>query len=194
MRAPERLLMKSILDTIYEITKMVVFVLLAAFILRSFLIQPFVVDGQSMEPNFQNQEYLIVEKLSYKLHQPQRGDVIVFRAPSNPEYDYIKRIIALPGETVTVKMGQIYINGNELEENYLSKGEKTLIGSDEKMTLERTLGANEYFVLGDNRDHSSDSREFGVLAEKMIIGRAWVSVYPWEFFGTIKNPQYIFNY
>jgi len=182
--------MKSALSTIYEIIKTVTFVLLAAFLIRYFLIQPFVVEGQSMEPNFHNQEYLIVEKVSYKIHEPERGNVIIFRAPSNPEYDYIKRIIALPGETVKIENNTIYINGVKVEENYLDTNETTLVGQDEKMTLERTLGPNEYFVLGDNREHSSDSREFGLLEKSEIIGKVWVSVFPWSYFGFIPQPTY----
>ena len=182
--------MSSILSSIYEIIKTITFVLLAAFLIRYFVIQPFVVEGQSMEPNFHDKEYLVVEKLSYKLGTPKRGDVIIFQAPNNPQFDYIKRIIALPGETIKIGNNTILVNGKDLDEAYLSKDEKTLISQDPKMSLERMLSENEYFVLGDNRDHSSDSREFGILDSSLIIGKVWISVFPWQYFGAIPRPSY----
>ena len=182
--------MQSVFTSIYEIVKTITFVLLAAFLIRFFLIQPFVVEGQSMEPNFHNQEYLIVEKVSYKIGEPHRGDVVIFKAPSNPDYDYIKRVIALPGETIKIANNTIYINGHAIDETYLAPDELTTVSYDPKMTLERTLGENEFFVLGDNRDHSSDSREFGVLTKDKIIGKVFVTVYPWSNFGLLPHPEY----
>lgn len=182
--------MKQLLLDLFDILKSVVIVLVAAFIIRFFLVQPFVVEGVSMKPNFVDKEYLIVNKLSYQLHEPKRGDVTIFVAPNQPQYDYIKRIIGLPGETVKINDGTVFINGQKIKEQYLADGEKTLVGQDSKFTLERQLGTSEYFVMGDNRDHSSDSREWGVLPKDNIIGKAWVSVYPWELFGLIQTPEY----
>jgi len=182
--------MQPILSGLYEIIKTITFVLLAAFIIRYFLIQPFVVEGQSMEPNFHNNEYLIVEKVSYRFHQPKRGEVIIFKAPNNPQFDYIKRIIGLPGETIKISNSNVYVNDIRLDESYLTAAEKTYLTQDPKITIERSLGQDEFFVLGDNRTHSSDSREFGALNKSNIIGRVWVSVYPWNNFGTIPSQQY----
>jgi signal peptidase I len=182
--------MKAIFSTIYEVIKTVTFVLLAAFIIRYFLIQPFVVEGQSMEPNFHNNEYLVVEKVSSHFAQYKRGDVVVFKSPTNPDLDYIKRIIAVPGETIKITNNKIYINGTQIDEDYIPSGDLTLIDQDNKMILEKTLGPNEYFVLGDNREHSSDSREFGVLDKSSIVGKVWITVYPWNNFGIIAHPQY----
>jgi signal peptidase I len=182
--------MKTALSSLYEIIKTVTFVLLTAFLIRYFLIQPFVVEGQSMEPNFHNNEYLIIDKLSYKFHEPNRGDIIIFQAPNAPQYDYIKRVIGRPGETIKIANNKIYINNQPIDETYLQPNERTLINQDPKMTMERTLGPNEFFVLGDNRQHSSDSREFGILDKSKILGRVWVTVYPWDDFSLIHNPSY----
>lgn len=185
-------MMQPVLSSLYEIVKTITFVLLTAFVIRFFIIQPFVVEGQSMEPNFHNQEYLIVQKISYKISQPKRGDVIIFKAPNNPGYDYIKRIIALPGDNIKIEKNSVYINGKKINESYLAANELTLVGQNENLALEKTIGPNEFFVLGDNRQHSSDSREFGPLDKSNIIGKVWVTVYPWSNFGVIKNPVYNF--
>ena len=182
--------LQPVLNSVYEIIKTITFVLLAAFIIRTFLIQPFVVEGQSMEPNFHNQEYLIVEKVLYRLNDPKRGDVIIFQAPSNPDFDYIKRIIALPGEKIKIVNNSVYVNNIKINESYLDKNELTLINQNENSILERVMGPNEYFVLGDNREHSSDSREFGALPKSKIIGHVWVTVYPWKNFGTVSAENY----
>lgn len=164
--------------------------LLVAFVMRFFIFQPFVVEGQSMEPNFHNNEYLLVQKLSYRLNNPQRGDVIIFQAPTNLQSDYIKRVIALPGETVKIVNNKIYVNGTQITEDYLPKNDLTLINQDPNLELEQTMGANQYFVLGDNREHSSDSREFGVVDKSLIIGKVFVTVYPWQYFSFLPKVSY----
>lgn len=171
----------------WQIAKGVDVLLIIGLLFRAFVMQPFVVDGNSMEPNFHDQEYLLVNQVSYKFREPQRNETIVFRFPKNPSEDYIKRIIGLPGETVEIKEGQVYINGVSLNQNYLAPDEETFIlnGLNESRV---TLGNNEYFVMGDNRKHSSDSRDWGVLPKKNIIGRAWLTVYPWQYKGMVKNP------
>lgn len=182
--------MKKILYDLLDIGKTIMIVLILAFLIRSFLFQPFVVDGQSMEPNFINEEYIIVNRLTYRLGDPKRGDVVVFQAPNNPQYDYIKRIIGLPNEKIKIKDQKIYINGQQIEESYLDENAQTYLENKKNFTLEVELGDNEYFVLGDNRNHSSDSREWGTLPKNNIIGKAWVSVYPWNIFGFIPTPTY----
>jgi len=181
---------KKILTDLFDIAKTIVIVVLVAFFIRYFIFQPFVVDGYSMEPNFYNNEYLLVNKLSYRLSEPKRGDVIVFQAPNNPQYDYIKRIIGLPGDEITIKEGIVYLNGSFLDEKYLEADTQTNLTNINKSTLKITLGEDEYFVMGDNRDHSSDSRQFGALSADHIIGKAWFNVYPLEYFGTIQSPKY----
>lgn len=182
--------MKSILKVTWDLFKFLILVILAAFIFKAVLFQPFVVDGNSMESNYHDKEYILVNKLVYYLEKPERADVIILRPPDNPNYTYIKRVIGLPGETIKISHSRVYINNQLLEEKYLPIEEKTLIGSDEKMALERTLAKNEYFVMGDNRDHSTDSRDFGVLPRENIVGRAWLILYPTQYFGLAKHNGY----
>ena len=119
--------MVEILETIYELFKTVIFVLLMAFLIRFFVFQPFVVQGVSMEPNLHDSQYLIVDRFSYRIGNPERGDVIIFQAPGNEQVDYIKRVIGLPGETVEITDNQITINGQLIEEKYLPTDFQTLI-------------------------------------------------------------------
>jgi len=173
---------------IYDVFKTVATVLGVAFLIRFFLIQPFYVSGQSMEPNFHNNEYIIVDQVSYRFHAPRRGDVIVFKYPLNVAFSFIKRVIGLPGEKVSVHNGTITIynqdhpSGFQLKESYID----VTTGYD----VDTTLGTDEYFVLGDNRPNSSDSRQWGKLPEHLIIGKVWVVLYPFEDFQTIRAPQY----
>ncbi len=142
-----------------------------------------------MEPNFYDQEYLVVDELSYRFREPVRGEIVVFRYPRDPDQFFIKRVIALPGETIEITGGDVmiyneeYPNGTVLKENYLG-GERT--SGKERVTM----GEGEYFVLGDHRDASLDSRSFGVLPRKDIIGRVWVRGLPLSRLGTFEIPRY----
>lgn len=133
--------------------------------------QTFRVEGYSMEPNFHAGQYIIVNKAVYWFREPRRGEVVVFQFSDNPPRDYIKRVIGLPGETVEVRNGQVYINGRLLEEPWQPN-----MGSYSKGPV--TLGPNEYFVLGDNRNNSSDSHNWGPLDGDRIIGQAWITYWP----------------
>lgn len=175
-------------ETAFGTLQTVVWVLLAAFLVRSFIAQPFVVQGRSMEPTFSHQDYLVVDKVKYRLGNPERGDVIVFKAPEDMTQNYIKRIIGLPGETVKIENNTVSINGEPLSEEYLP--EEAFSGQTGTFFLEQTLGPDEYFVMGDNRDHSSDSRRWGPLPEHNIVGRALITVYPFQDFGLIAHPDY----
>lgn len=144
---------------------------------RFFIAQPFIVRGASMEPNFKDGEYLVVDELSYRFHEPARGDVIVFRYPNDPRQFFIKRIVGLPGETVSVKNGGVTVttaDGEEkaLEEAYIDESVKTFLDTTMK------LKEDEYFVLGDNRPQSSDSRVWGILPAENVIGKAIVRLLP----------------
>ncbi len=157
--------------------------------IRYFLIQPFYVKGASMEPNFYDHEYLIIDELSFRFREPIRGEIVVFRYPRDPSQFFIKRVIGLPGETVEVTGGNIIIyniehpNGLILEEDYL--------GDEQTNGKERViLGENEYFVFGDNRDASLDSRSFGPVTRKDLIGRVWVRGLPFSRMGTFEVPDY----
>jgi signal peptidase I len=170
----------------WELVK--VFLLAMAIIvpIRYFLVQPFFVRGASMEPTFLDGEYLVIDELSYRLREPRRGEVIVFQFPQNPSQFFIKRIVALPGERVAIEDSRVtifndrYPEGVVLDETqYLAEGVRT--GG----TVSVTLGENEYFVLGDNRVASSDSRSWGSLNVEAIIGRAWIRAFPPDRFGIL---------
>ncbi len=142
----------------------------------------FRIEGDSMEPNLHNGEYVLIDKVSYLLHLPERGDVVVFTPPNN-DRDYIKRIIGLPGDKVEIKGGQVYVNGVVLDEPYL----KGTIRNDMST---RTVEEGRYFVLGDNRNNSSDSRSFGSIAPQSIVGRAWLVYWPPADWGTVPHHTY----
>jgi len=162
-------------------------VLLAAVIWLAvnFATARYVVDGQSMEPNLHTGQFLIVSRLAYKFGTPQRGDIIVFDFPGNPSDDYVKRIIGLPGDKVTIENGHVFVNGTMLEEPYLP--------SDMLTTPAEGLWevpGDSYFVMGDNRAHSSDSRSWGMLQYDKIIGKAWISYWPPSTWGLLPHYTY----
>lgn len=167
--------MAKTLSFLWEIGKiaLVAFVLVAGF--RLFVFQPFLVRGASMEPNFHNWDYLIVDEISYRFRNPERGEVVVFKFPNDPSQRYIKRIIGLPGEHIQVRDGKISIfQGTEK----MQIDESSYVSSDTPGSVEVELGGNEYFVMGDNRRYSSDSRSWGALPENLIIGRVFLRVFP----------------
>lgn len=180
--------MKKFLLFIGEILKTVLVALIIVIPIRYFIFQPFFVKGQSMEPNFENGDYLIVDELSYYFRAPERGEVIVFRYPNDPSQRYIKRVIGLPGETVEIKDGKITVvnqSGTKvLEENYLPTSDFT------PGDLTKTLNQNQYFVMGDNRIASSDSRRWGPLDRDYIIGRVVIKAWPFVAAAEIKTPTY----
>lgn len=152
---------------------------------RMLLFQPFVVKGDSMEPNYHSGDYLIIDELSYRLRDPERGEVIVFKYPLNTSYRYIKRIIALPGETIDLKNGEVYVSRAGSEPTKVSEDLYISDATREKWKTRMdygpvTLKADEFFVMGDNRNYSSDSRTWGVLPMKDITGRVILRVSPFE--------------
>lgn len=165
--------MKKFFLFVWEIVKVVCISLAIILPVRYYLIQPFYVKGASMEPNFHDREYLIVDEISYRLKSPERGQVIVFRYPKNPQEFFIKRIIALPGEEVQFKDGKVIIfniahpDGMTLDEKYLPVNLLTEDDNTGKIKVEN----NEYFVLGDNRSNSKDSRSFGAVDKSFVIGK-----------------------
>lgn len=159
-----------------EILTLAVLAVLIVVPIRMFIAQPFVVEGESMYPTFKNGDYLIIDELSYHFSEPTRGDVIVFRYPKNPVIFYIKRVIGLPGETIRIERGIATIT--TVSGETLTLSEPYVVTEDATYTLTTTLGADEYFVMGDNRPKSSDSRVWGSLPEKDIIGRAYVRIFP----------------
>jgi len=156
-----------------------------------FLFQPHSVKGNSMSTPFpeafQDGEYFLTNKITYKFNEPKRSEVVVFKAPQNEEYDYIKRIIAIPGDTIKIRDGRVYLNAELLDESaYLPADSTTLAGHFLKEGEEINITAGKYFVLGDNRNHSSDSREWGLLPIKNIIGKAWFRYWPVNKLGIVS--------
>lgn len=166
-----------------EMIKTVFIVIILTAIFRIFLIQPFLVEGSSMAPRFHSNDYLVVDKISYRLHTPNRGDIVVFKYPLDTTVNYIKRVIGLPGETVRIQNGKVYVinsehpNGFELKETYLGSGIKTDVESN-ALKAEFIVPKDQYFVLGDNRPASSDSREWGFLPMSDITGKVLFQAYP----------------
>ena len=168
-----------------------VVIALAIFVIAYlFLFQPHQVRGSSMYPNFHDGDYLLTDKISYRLNQPKRGDVVVFVAPKNEEYEYIKRIIGIPGDTVSItEDDRVKINNEILNETYLPSDFKTFGGSFLEIGKTVNVSQGEYFVLGDNRNHSSDSREWGFVPRKNIIGKAWFKYWPVSQMGIIPSSE-----
>lgn len=165
---------------IHPLTEIVQFAIIALIIvvpIRMFIAQPFIVSGASMEDTFHSGEYLIVDQVSYYFEEPERGDVVVFRYPKDPSKFFIKRIIGVPGDTIDISGNVVTLTNKTegiaqvLEEPYVKE-------MAENTQLSETLGEREFFVMGDNRDQSSDSRVWGVLHREKIVGRAFIRLFP----------------
>jgi signal peptidase I len=168
---------------------------LGLYLVINFAIQTVHVIGSSMYPTVTDNDYLIATKIDYRLHPPQRGDIIIMRDPYDNSRDFIKRVIAVPGDHLLIRQGQVYINGHLLNEPYINNEPWT---ENADWPLEQTadpngvlLKTNQYFVMGDNRNHSSDSRVFGVVNRDAIEARAWIRVIPLSRFGPVdtQKPQ-----
>ena len=183
--------MKQTFSFIWELAKVFIIALVIVLPIRYFLFQPFIVKGDSMVPNFHSGDYLIIDEISYRFNAPKRGEVIVFKYPENPSQKFIKRIIGLPGDTVEIKDGQVILydkdnNQQVLEEAYLPSSKETY------GNIKVSLGSDQYFVLGDNRPYSSDSRTWGPLPKSNIIGRVFIRVFPLAALGKITLPAYAY--
>lgn len=158
-------------------------------VIYMFIARPFQVDGDSMVPNFQNAQYVLTNLITLRLHTPVRGDVIVFVAPPEPDKDYIKRVIGLPGDTIMLQDGNVYVNGKLFDESsFLADSVKTYGGSFLKDGETITVPANEYFVMGDNRPYSSDSREWGFVPAANLIGESMFVYWPPNAMHVVLNP------
>jgi signal peptidase I len=169
----------GLLGMLREVLETVLPAILIALLINVFVGQATRVEGQSMEPNLHTNQRLVVEKMSYRFHGPQRFDVVVIKVPSQGDELLIKRIVGLPGETVEIHDGQVYINGELLDEPFTS--ETTRPGRYARITVPPL----NVFVLGDNRNHSNDSRSFGPVPIENIVGRAWISYWPPENLGLV---------
>ena len=179
----------SIGSFIYSFTETVLISLVLAIVLYLFIMTPHEVVGNSMHPTYKNGEFLMANKISYKFSEPQRGDVVIFKFSDTQ--DFIKRIIGIPGDKVMIKDGKIYINDELLDEsNYLADTVISNGGSyiHEGQTI--TVNEEQYFVCGDNRTNSSDSREFGPVDESKIKGKAWIVFFPFNEFRLVQHETY----
>jgi len=180
--------MRNILAFFWEIFKIVIIALLIVIPIRYFLFQPFLVKGQSMEPNFHDGDYLIIDEISYRFREPRRGEVIVFKYPQALSQRFIKRVIGLPGEIIEIKDGQVKIYK---ENEVLILDETSYLGNLKTPgNLKVSLAENEYFVLGDNRLVSADSRNWGSLPQKLIVGRVSFRLWPLTTLAKIAAPAY----
>ncbi len=167
-------------------------ILLAAsifLVIYIFFFRPFQVSGDSMYPTFQNKEYILTNLISLRFENLKRGDVIVFKAPNDKEKDYIKRVIGLPGDIITLRDGDVYVNNQKLDESgYLNIDVKTYGGATIKDEQPVTVPPNEYIVFGDNRPYSSDSREWGFVTRAAVIGKSFFVYWPFNRMRLVKNP------
>jgi len=173
-----------------EIVETIILTLLVFLVLR-FAVQNYRVDGQSMEPSLHDQEYILVDKAAYLFHPPERGDIIVFEYPFDPQVDYIKRIIAIPGDTISVVGETVAVDGVNLNEPYINKDDLfNPFGPIKNLVVK----SGEYFVMGDNRGNSPDSREWGFVPRQNIIGKAALTYWPFgeNNFGLLPNFSSVF--
>jgi len=182
--------MKSFLVLAWEIFKIFVVSLAIIIPIRYFLIQPFFVQGASMEPNYEDGEYLIIDEISYRFREPERGEVIVFKYSQNPSEFFIKRIIGLPGETIKIQNSAIIIENKANPRGFVLDESSYLKNVPAMGQQTTTLKEDEFFVLGDNRAASFDSRRWGVLPRSDIIGKVWIRAWPVSQAGLAKTPEY----
>ncbi|MCA9353819.1 signal peptidase I [Candidatus Nomurabacteria bacterium] len=168
---------KNPIASFFELFRYTLIALAIVFVVRTYIAQPFIVDGSSMYPTFEDKQYLIVDEISYRFEDPQRGDVIIFRYPKNPSAFYIKRVIGLPGETVTIISGKVMIKNSEYPDGFYIE-EPYINEMDLNDNLTRILEEDEYFVMGDNRNFSSDSRHWGNVPRENIVGTPLFRLFP----------------
>lgn len=171
----------------------VVLLALGLYLAINFAVQTVHVQGTSMLPTVQDQDYIIANKLDYRFHNPQRGDIIIMRDPLDQSKDFIKRVIATPGDRILIREGQVYVNGRLLSEPYINHQESWTQFSDWPPAPQdpqgQLMGPDEYFVMGDNRNHSSDSRVFGPVHRDQIESKAWIRVLPLSHFGSVDGQK-----
>ena len=160
----------------------IIIVAVGIFFLLQTTVQSFIVVGASMKPTFEQGQRLLVNKAVYRFREPQRGDVIVFHPPHNQRDDYVKRIIAIPSDTVKIEQGVVYVNGSELTEPYINTANPATYSLSQQ-----TIRVNNYFVLGDNRRNSNDSHNGWTVKDRDLIGKAWLSIWPPNQWGVVAH-------
>lgn len=183
--------LKNLFGVFWDFIEAIVFALAIFVVVYLFLFQPNQVKGSSMYPNFKDGQFIFTDKISYRLGDPKRGDVVVFRSPKNQDIDFIKRVVALPGETVKISGGKVFVNGSELNEaTYLTEdvitGPEAYLANDQEVIIPPGM----YFVMGDNRGHSSDSRDFGPVKPHEFVGKVFFRYWPVTELGKIESASY----
>ncbi|HXV27278.1 MAG TPA: signal peptidase I [Candidatus Paceibacterota bacterium] len=181
----------EVFEFIWETVKVVLIALVIILPVRYFLIQPFFVKGESMFPTYHDKEYILVDKWTYRTARPQRGDVIVFKAPTDVNDYFIKRIVGLPGERVVVQNNTVRVFNAEFPDGF-TLNEKVYLPDSHitEGTDDRLLEDDEYYVLGDNRQHSSDSRAFGPVRRELFSGMSWLRLWPLERIDFLERTTY----
>lgn len=185
----------SLGNFLLEFIQSIVLALSVFVLLYLFVAQPNEVKGSSMYPNFKDKEYLLTEKLSYQFSGPKRGDVVIFKAPASEpcaadECEYIKRVIGIPGDEVMVKEGDIYLNGEKLDQSFLPEMVYSSPGDYMEEGIEKMVPEGQYLCLGDNRPNSRDGREFGPVDKDLIIGKAFLKYWPLSSVGLIPEDNF----
>ena len=180
--------LKAVIDFVMDILETVVFIGSMFIVVYLFILTPNQIKGASMEPTFQSGEYILTSRITYKFRKMVRGDVVVFKSPKNPDIEYIKRVIGLPGDIVTITDGSVTVNNNLLEEKYISAKTNLWEGGCIKDGISYTIPFDEVFVMGDNRPRSSDSREFCSVPVQSLIGQVFYRYFPANKVGKISNP------
>lgn len=186
--------MRKVFTSILEVAEVAIVALLAVISIRTFLVQPFLVSGASMVPTFSNGDYLLIDELTYRFRPPERGEVIVFKYPKDESTYFIKRIIGLPGDKVEIKDGKVivtdaqYPQGKVIGESYLPAGTLTVTRAGESTAY--TVPQGEYFVLGDNRPYSFDSRDWGFVKKDEVVGLVRLRLWPLPDITVFSAPAY----
>lgn len=179
---------KFIIEFLMDVLETIVFIGTLFIVVYLYILQPNQVKGESMVPTFDDGDYIFTSKVTYKLRQPHRGDVVVFHSPRNPDIEYIKRIIGLPGDKVQITDGTVSVNGTVIEENYIAATTNLWPGGFVENGQVYTVNEGDVFVMGDNRPRSSDSREFGPVPFESVVGQVFYRYFPTSQMGQIKNP------
>lgn len=179
---------KAVIDFVMDILETIVFIGSLFIVVYLFILTPNQVKGASMEPTFHTSEYILTSRITYKFRKIERGDVIVFESPKNPDIEYIKRIIGLPGDVITISNGVVKVNNIQLKEEYIAAITNLWEGGCIKDNVPYTVPKNYIFVMGDNRPKSSDSREFCAVTIDSIIGDVFYRYFPTNVMGVISNP------
>ena len=178
------------LSFVWELVKVVIIALVIIVPVRYFLVQPFFVNGASMEENFHDGDYILIDEISYRFHDPVRGEIVVFRYPNDQTQFFIKRVIGLPEETVEIKNNTVTIYNKEYPKGFILKEPYLDASQETRGTLRYELDPNEYFVMGDNRLHSSDSRMWGSVNRSLITGRVFSRAWPLTQAEFVHTPAY----